>query len=113
MIGSGASASASVVGAGPVADFLRIFFGNGTADNPNGGLLIGDGYSWTAESCTGVQACTGGNAGLIGSGGSGWNGGAGGSAGWIGNGGDGGNAYVPGRDGGDGGAGGLLFRVGW
>lgn len=59
------SASASVVGAGPVADFLRIFFGNGTADNPNGGLLIGDGYSWTAESCTGVQACTGGNAGLI------------------------------------------------
>ncbi|MCB0924124.1 MAG: hypothetical protein KDB50_06210, partial [Mycobacterium sp.] len=82
------SPAASAVG-DPIGDFIRIFIGDGTASNPNGGLLIGNGYSWTAASCTGVAACDGGNGGLIGSGGNGWNGGNGGNAGWIGNGGDG------------------------
>src|SRR2546423_316365 len=29
-------------------DFVREFIGNGTADHPNGGLLIGNGYSYSA-----------------------------------------------------------------
>ena len=90
---------------------LRVFFGNGTADNPNGGLLIGSGYSWTAVTCSGFDPCNGGNGGVIGSGGDGYNGGDGGSAGWFGWGGAGG-AGVPGGNGGRGGRGGLLFGSG-
>ena len=30
---------------------LRIFVGNGTADNPNAGILAGDGFSYDATSC--------------------------------------------------------------
>ncbi|TXI37833.1 MAG: hypothetical protein E6Q56_09940, partial [Mycobacterium sp.] len=96
-------AAASAVG-DPISDFIRIFIGDGTASNPNGGLLIGNGYSWTALTCTGVAACTGGNGGLIGSGGNGWNGGDGGNAGWIGNGGNGGAGQVT-QAGGNGGRG--------
>lgn len=46
---------------------LGIFFGNGTAANPNGGILIGNGYCYTgyAGACT-SGACKGGNGGLIG-----------------------------------------------
>ena len=103
--------AAAAVGSDPISSFIRVFIGNGTADNPNGGLLIGNGFSWTVESCVNPGGCTGGNGGLIGSGGNGFNGGSGGNAGWFGHGGAGGDSYVPGRDGGDGGAGGLLF--GW
>lgn len=69
--------------------------------------MIGRGYSWTAESCSGTSACDGGNGGILGSGGHGYNGGSGGSAGWFGHGGDGG-AGVNGGAGGNGGNGGLL-----
>jgi len=87
-------------------------FGDGTADNPNAGLLFGNGFSWAATSCTGSTACDGGNAGLFGgNGGNGFNGGNGGSAGWFGNGGAGG-AGAPGGAGGNGGAGGAIFGSG-
>ncbi len=93
----------------PIADFVRIFVGDGTADNPNAGILFGNGYSWTGYGgvCT-AGACNGGNAGLIGNGGDGYSGGNGGAAGWFGDGGAGGS----GVDGGDGGAGGLFFGNG-
>lgn len=87
-------------------------FGDGTAENPNAGLLFGNGFSWEADTCNGTTACHGGNAGFFGgSGGNGWNGGNGGSAGLFGRGGNGG-AGVPGGDGGNGGAGGTFFGVG-
>ncbi|MDQ1250068.1 MAG: hypothetical protein QG597_4446 [Actinomycetota bacterium] len=87
-------------------------FGNGTADSPNGGIVAGNGFSYDAESCPGVNACSGGHGGLLaGSGGNGWNGGDGGAAGWVGNGGDGGSA-VPGGAGGAGGTGGLFLGHG-
>lgn len=82
--------------------------GDGTAENPNAGILFGDGFSWDASSCTGGVACHGGRAGLWGgNGGNGFNGGHGGSAGWFGSGGHGG-AGVAGRSGGHGGHGGLI-----
>jgi len=43
-------ASAAAVG-NPITDLIRVFFGNGSADNPNAGILFGNGYSWTAETC--------------------------------------------------------------
>lgn len=86
-------------------------FGNGTAEHPDGGIFVGRGYSWTADSCTGSAPCAGGNGGIVGGGGDGYNGGSGGSAGWFGNGGDGG-AGVSGGPGGHGGAGGLLVGNG-
>lgn len=91
---------------------LPRLFGDGTADNPDGGLLAGNGYSYDGGSCSGGTACNGGNAGLFyGSGGNGWAGGSGGSAGWVGNGGNGGGG-VPGGDGGTGGTGGLFLGHG-
>ena len=33
---------------GHAADVVRVFVGNGTADHPDAGLLLGNGYSWTA-----------------------------------------------------------------
>ncbi|MDA2891465.1 cellulase family glycosylhydrolase [Mycolicibacterium sp. BiH015] len=83
-------------------------FGDGTAENPDAGLLYGNGFSWDALSCTGTQACHGGNAGLLGgSAGHGFNGGNGGDAGLFGRGGDGGDG-VPGGNGGNGGRGGRI-----
>jgi hypothetical protein len=73
--------TAAAVGAWQPGSVLRIFIGNGTADNVNGGILLGNGYSWDSASCTSGTACNGGNGGLIGSGGNGYNGGSGGSAG--------------------------------
>ena len=109
------SASSTVSGASaisnPVADFIRIFIGNGTADNPNGGILFGNGFSYTGATCTAGVACDGGNGGLFGSGGSGYNGGNGGSAGLFGNGGKGG-AGINGGAGGAGGNGGLFLGNG-
>ena len=71
---------------------ISIFISNGTATRPDAGLLIGDGFSFDALSCTTPVGCNGGRAGfLLGNGGNGWNGtanGNGGSAGLIGNGGN-------------------------
>lgn len=93
------------------ADRPRLF-GNGTAEHPDGGMLVGSGFSWDATSCTGSGPCTGGNAGLLaGSGGNGFNGGNGGAAGWIGKGGNGG-AGTPSSPGGSGGNGGLFLGSG-
>jgi len=90
---------------------IRYFFGNGTADNPNAGILVGNGYSWTPSTCS-RGGCDGGKAGLLGNGGNGYNGGDGGSAGWFGNGGDGGSSVGWNGDGGSGGAGGLFIGNG-
>ena len=107
--------AAAATGAGFGAGLGSIFaslFGDGTAENPNGGMLIGNGFSYDAQTCPGVTACTGGSGGLFfGSGGNGWNGGVGGSAGWIGNGGNGG-AGVLGGAGGAGGNGGVFLGNG-
>lgn len=86
-------------------------FGNGTAEHPNGGILVGSGYSWSAESCFGATACAGGNAGMLGHGGNGFNGGSGGSAGFFGNGGNGGSG-INGGAGGNGGNAGLFLGNG-
>lgn len=90
---------------------LDLLFSNGTAAHPNAGLLVGNGYSWTAETCL-TGACDGGDGGAIGNGGRGFNGGSGGAAGWLGTGGDGGDALDPGASGGSGGSGGVLFGAG-
>ena len=95
----------------PIADFLRTFIGDGTADRPDAGWLLGNGFSYDAASCVGVTVCNGGAAGLFGDGGDGFNGGNGGSAVLFGSGGHGGNGLA-GQDGGDGGVGGLLFGDG-
>jgi hypothetical protein len=112
---------AAAPGTDPISAFIRVFIGNGTADNPNAGLLIGNGFD-------GLAGQNGGNAGLLfGSGGAGGvgtagvdngNGGTGGSAGLFGNGGAGGagvaadaNGGIAGNGGG-GGNGGLLIGNG-
>ena len=103
---------AEPLGAGAASTDEFRLFGNGTAENPNAGILFGNGFSWDASSCTGGTACHGGDAGLWGgNGGNGFNGGNGGSAGWFGDGGNGG-AGLPGGDGGDGGNGGSIFGTG-
>lgn len=96
----------------PFADIIGIFIGDGTVERSrDAGLLFGNGYSWTAETCP-TSTCTGGRAGLLlGNGGNGYNGGDGGSAGWFGDGGDGG-AGLTGGAGGTGGIGGLFFGNG-
>ena len=89
------SPSASATG-NPIADFFRFFIGDGTADNPNAGILIGNGFSYSNDgSCYDSGfGCNGGNAGLIGNGGDGFAGGNGGSAGLFGNGGNGGDGLA-------------------
>ena len=111
--------AASVVAAAPVpnpiADIIRFFVGDGTADRPDAGILYGNGFSYTAYAGTCTSgACDGGNGGLIGNGGNGFNGGNGGSAGWFGTGGAGGTglAEINGGAGGKGGSGGLLMGDG-
>jgi Tuberculosis necrotizing toxin len=91
-------------------DLLAIFVSNGTAAHPNGGLLIGNGFSWDATTCV-ATLCGGGQAGFLqGNGGNGFNGGNGGNAGLVGNGGNGGNglAIVNFGAGGNGGNAGLI-----
>ena len=87
------SPTASAVGSNPITGVIHIFIGNGTAEHPNAGILLGNGYSYTAYAgaCT-SGACAGGRGGLVGSGGDGYAGGAGGAAGWFGHGGNGGAA---------------------
>ena len=107
------TAAARASSTDPLQSFFRVFFGNGTADNPNGGLLFGNGYSYTGGDCPGgATSCNGGNGGLIGNGGSGYNGGNGGSAGWFGDAGAGGASLTQGGTGGNGGVGGLFFGNG-
>ena len=91
-----------------IGGFIAIFFGNGTAEHPDAGLIFGNGFSWDASTCTGGRVCDGGKAGLFGNGGNGYNGGKGGSAGWFGNGGDG-SVSLDGTVVGTGGRGGLLY----
>ena len=100
--------------ANPLDTLVRFFIGNGTADNPNAGILIGNGYSWDGTTCGAGVACTGGHGGLIGNGGDGWNGGNGGAAALFGNGGKGGAgiASVNGGKGGTGGVGGFILGSG-
>lgn len=89
--------------------------GNGTAAHPDAGILIGNGYSWTAETCNQGAACTGGRSGLLwGNGGNGFAGGNGGSAGLVGDGGagGGGQAGINGGAGGNGGSSGLFLGNG-
>lgn len=105
-----ASVVATAVAANPISDFVGTLVGNGTPEHPNGGLLVGNGYSWTAQTCP-AGSCNGGDGGLLGSGGNGYNGGNGGSAGWIGKGGNGGDA-TNGGAGGNGGTGGLFVGTG-
>ncbi len=99
----------------PIAALIRFFIGDGTAENPDAGILFGNGYSFTeyGGACP-SGACDGGNAGLIGNGGNGFNGGNGGAAGWFGNGGAGGAgvAGINGGAGGNGGRAGLFFGDG-
>lgn len=108
-VGAVVASAGAAATANPIADFVRIFVGSGTAENPNAGVLIGNGYSYTSYggACT-TGACNGGTAGLIGNGGDGFGGGHGGSAGWFGSGGTGGTATAVGGTGGRGGAGGLF-----
>ena len=118
-----ASSTGNAVGWKP-GSVISIFISNGTAANPNAGLLIGNGFSYDAASCPVGKTCNGGNGGLLfGDGGNGFNAGNGGSAGLIGNGGNGGNApgaFAPPNtdngngyvNGGDGGNGGLLYGNG-
>jgi hypothetical protein len=101
-----ASQSTSAPGNRPLADFVRALIGDGTADRPDAGLLIGNGFSFDADSCLGA-ICNGGNGGVFGNGGNGFNGGNGGAAGWFGRGGNGG-AGIAGQAGGAGGSGGLI-----
>jgi hypothetical protein len=90
---------------------LRFLVGNGTAADPNAGILIGNGYSYgtAAGDCSGT--CNGGNAGLLGTAGNGYNGGTGGAAGLFGPGGNGGDGITA-VAGGTGGRGGLIFGDG-
>jgi CubicO group peptidase (beta-lactamase class C family) len=112
-VGAVVASAGAAATANPIADFVRIFVGSGTAENPNAGVLIGNGYSYTSYggACT-TGACNGGTAGLIGNGGDGFAGGHGGSAGWFGSGGTGGAATAVGGTGGRGGAGGLFVGDG-
>ena len=80
---------------GIVGQFIGFFISNGTADHPNAGLLLGNGYSYGSipGDCPSAP-CNGGNAGLLlGDGGNGFGGGRGGNAALLGlgNGGDGAN----------------------
>lgn len=90
-------------------DWIRIWISDGTADHPDAGLLLGNGFSYDATSCS--SSCDGGRGGIFGNGGSGYGGGTGGDAGWFGHGGDGGDGQ-PGQSGGAGGKGGLLWGNG-
>jgi hypothetical protein len=91
---------------------LRVFVGNGTAENPNAGILLGNGYTYTgyAGACT-SGSCDGGTGGFIGNGGNGYNGGNGGAAGAFGSGGAGGDGITA-VAGGTGGRGGLIVGDG-
>ena len=84
LAGSNSKAAAPTASATANAtNFVAEFIGNGTAEHPNGGLLIGNGYSYSAADAQCASAsCNGGRGGLLmGNGGNGYNAGNGGSAG--------------------------------
>jgi hypothetical protein len=92
---------------------IGMFIGDGTAEHPNAGLLIGRGYNYGTVAGDCSSTCNGGNGGFFaGNGGSGFGGGNGGSAGLIGNGGAGGAGTVDNPDGGVGGQGGVFGNGG-
>lgn len=107
------TASAQSDGRRP-GNIFRLFFSNGTAEHPDAGLLIGDGFSYDAASCPGTTPCAGGRGGLLmGNGGNGFNGGNGGNSSLLwGTAGNGGNGTTPvtskGNAGGNGGNAGLF-----
>jgi len=73
--GSAASATKAAPTGKATGPIISIFISNGTAMHPNAGLLIGNGFSWDATTCTEKKDCTGGRAGfLYGNGGNGWGG---------------------------------------
>jgi hypothetical protein len=91
---------------------VSIFISDGTQSHPDAGLLVGNGFSFTATSCPSSTQCNGGHSGyLYGNGGNGYNGGSGGGAGMFGNGGNGGGG-TPAVRGGSGGNGGSVWFVG-
>ncbi|WP_162627847.1 hypothetical protein [Mycolicibacterium setense] len=92
---------------------IGMFVGDGTAENPNAGLLIGKGYSYGTVAGDCASSCDGGRGGLLmGQGGNGFGGGSGGSVGLIGNGGAGGAGTAEHLDGGVGGTGGIFGNGG-
>lgn len=50
------AARASVASSAGVGDIFGVFFSDGTAEHPDGGIIVGNGYSWTAESCTPIAS---------------------------------------------------------
>ena len=67
------------------AECVDELFRDGTAENPDAGLLVGDGFSYSDENCAVDEVCDGGDGGALrGDGGDGHNGGNGGNAGWYG-----------------------------
>ncbi|HEX7824261.1 MAG TPA: hypothetical protein VF477_05130, partial [Mycobacterium sp.] len=86
----------SASGLDPVSAVVRIFIGNGTAENPNAGLLIGNGFNGAAGQDGGRGGLLFGSGGDGGAGVAGVNGGRGGNGGnggLIGNGGAGGAGF--------------------
>lgn len=127
--GGGASSTAAVSGggvavkpaslnlsgfdAGGPGGVIGMFIGNGTAEHPNAGILIGKGYSYGTVAGDCASTCDGGNGGMLfGQGGNGFGGGTGGSVGLIGNGGAGGAGTADHLNGGIGGTGGIFGNGG-
>ena len=106
-----AAATSAASGGWQPGSIFRFFFSDGTAEHPDAGLLIGNGFSYDSTSCPATTPCSGGRGGLlIGNGGNGFNGGDGGNSssfwGTAGNGGNG--SPAAGAPGGDGGNAGLF-----
>lgn len=92
---------------------IGMFVGDGTAENPNAGLLIGKGYSYGTVEGDCASSCDGGRGGMLfGQGGNGFGGGSGGSVGLFGNGGAGGAGTADHLNGGVGGTGGIFGNGG-
>ena len=94
LIGPSAAAPIGSKGMDPLSALISIFVSNGTAERPNAGLLIGNGYEGAAGQNGGNGGLLFGSGGKGGAGVAGINGGAGGnggSAGLFGDGGAGGN----------------------
>ncbi|WP_208301242.1 hypothetical protein [Mycobacterium sp. DL440] len=128
VLGAGGAPSVAAVGGGVAATpagvnlggfdaggggLIGMFVGNGTAEHPNAGILIGKGYSYGTVDGDCASSCNGGSGGMLfGQGGNGFGGGTGGSVGLIGNGGAGGAGTVDNLNGGNGGQGGIFGNGG-
>ncbi|MGV0740844.1 hypothetical protein ABQF30_00500 [Mycolicibacterium sp. XJ870] len=92
---------------------IGTFIGNGTAEHPDAGILIGKGYSYGTVAGDCASSCDGGRGGMVfGQGGNGFGGGTGGGVGLIGNGGAGGAGTAEHLNGGVGGTGGIFGNGG-